>query len=65
MTTSGGVDIAAEVIPYSREYFLERLGADVLADVERQAAEAPAPSTAKVEEIRRLFAAAPLPPKFS
>lgn len=46
------------LVPYSREYFLERLGPELLADIERQAASAPAPSPAKVEEIRRLFAAA-------
>ena len=52
----------AEPVPYSREYFLTRLGPELMVDIERRVAQAPAPSPAKVEEIRRLFAAVPLPP---
>lgn len=45
---------------FSREYFLERLGPELVADIEARVAAAPSPSLAKVEEIRRLFAAVPL-----
>jgi hypothetical protein len=52
---------AEKPAPYSREYFLARLGPELMADIERRVAEAPAPSPAKVEQVRRLFAAVPLP----
>lgn len=50
-----------EVAPYSREWFLARLGAEVVQDVLAKVAGAPAPSPEKVAEVRRLFAAVPLP----
>lgn len=46
--------------PYSREYFLARLGPELVADVLAKVAAAPPPSPAKVAEVRRLFAAVPL-----
>lgn len=42
--------------PYSREYFIERLGAEVVDGVLAKVAAAPAPSAEKVAEVRRLFA---------
>ena len=48
-----------EPVPYSREYFLARLGPEVVADIDARVAAAPPPSAQKVEEIRRLFAAVP------
>lgn len=53
--------VAVEAAPYSREYFLARLGSEVVADVLEQVASAPVPSPEKVAEVRRLFAAVPLP----
>lgn len=51
--------VAAEVKPFSREYFLARLGPELVADVEARVAAAPVPSPEKVHEVRRLFAAVP------
>jgi hypothetical protein len=42
--------------PYSPEYFEAVLGPDVMADIHRQAAEAPVPSPEVVERVRRAFA---------
>jgi hypothetical protein len=44
-----------EVAKYSREWFIERLGPEVVADVLAQVAAAPKPSPEKVAELRRLF----------
>lgn len=52
--------VQAEVLPFSREYFLARLGPELVADVEAKVAAAPPPSPEKVAELRRLFAAVPL-----
>lgn len=55
--------VQAEVAPFSREYFLARLGPELVEDVLAKVAAAPAPSPEKVAEVRRLFAAVPLATK--
>lgn len=43
-------------LDFSREALMARLGPDVYAIAEQAAAEAPAPSPAKVEAVRRILA---------
>lgn len=52
-------ETVAEVKPYSREYFLARLGPEVVAAIDASVAAAPKPSPELVAEMRRLFAVIP------
>lgn len=53
--------VEAQVCEWSKERSLELLGPAVMADIAARVAAAPAPSAAKVAELRRLFAAVPIP----
>lgn len=53
--------VQAEVAEWSKERSLELLGPQLMAAIAASVAAAPAPSPAKVAELRRLFSAVPLP----
>lgn len=53
--------VATQVAEWSKERSLELLGPTVMADIAARVAAAPAPSAEKVAELRRLFAAVPVP----
>lgn len=42
--------------PYSREWFVARIGEELVADAERIALQAPEPTAAQKEMVRRIFA---------
>lgn len=53
---------APEPKKYSREWFVSRLGEDLVAHIEQQAREFPPPTLDQKEAIRRIFAVRPQVP---
>lgn len=52
---------APELEPYSREWFVSRIGEELVAHGERLARDAPPASAAQKELVRRIFADEPIP----